>query len=229
MIAAKYGSGAFDDVLAGIELLNEPLIASLVGGRGAIEGYYQDGFGIVRNKGTTPVIIHDGFINPPNWNRFLTGQGDAGAIVDHHEYQVFSNADVALSPADHIMAVCTRAQQWGEGQDKFLIVGEWSAAMTDCAPALNGYDIGARYDGTYPSSTYVGSCATINFIEQWTQEQKAITTSYIRAQIDIFEQKTQGWIFWNFKTEATAEWDLFRLLDAGVFPSMNGYQGSTQC
>ena len=36
--------------------------------------------------------------------------------------------------------------------------------------------------------------------------------------MEAFEAKTQGWIFWNFKTEASAEWDLFRLLDAGVFP-----------
>jgi len=91
--------------------------------------------------------------------------------------------------------------------------------MTDCAAALNGYQIGARYDGTYPGSSHVGSCADINFIDTWSQVLKDDTRGYIEAQLEVYEQYTQGSIFWNFKTEASAEWDLFRLLDAGVFPN----------
>ena len=229
LIAQKYGTAAYSDVIVGIEVLNEPLMSELVGGRGATQGYYQDAFTIVRNNGQAPVIIHDGFANPSSWNGFLTGQGTSGAIVDHHEYQVFTNEELALSPAEHVDYVCTSAQTWAEGQDKFLIAGEWTAAMTDCAPGLNGWGIGARYDGTYPGSSYIGSCDTINFIDEWTQTQKTETANYITAQIDVFEQKVQGWIFWNFKTEATAEWDLFRLLDAGVFPDLNGYTSSSTC
>lgn len=90
--------------------------------------------------------------------------------------------------------------------------------MTDCAAALNGYGIGARYDGTYPGSTYRGSCSEINFIETWSQGFKDEMRSYVEAQLDVFELYSQGWIFWNFKTEASPEWDLFRLLDVGVFP-----------
>lgn len=36
--------------------------------------------------------------------------------------------------------------------------------------------------------------------------------------MEAFEAKTQGWIFWNFKTESAPEWDAFRLIDAGIFP-----------
>jgi hypothetical protein len=35
-----------------------------------------------------------------------------------------------------------------------IVVGEWTAAITDCAPALNRYGIGARFDGTFVGSTY---------------------------------------------------------------------------
>lgn len=238
IIAQKYGTSSYADVIAGIEVLNEPLMSALVGGRGATQGYYQASYTIVRNNGPAPVVIHDGFANPSSWNGFLTGQGNVGAIVDHHEYQVFTNEQVALSASEHVEYVCTSAQTWAEGQDKFLIAGEWTAAMTDCAPALNGYGIGARYDGTYSmrnadgsysSSTYVGSCDDINFIDQWTATNKTDTTAYIRKQIDTFEAMAQGWIFWNFKTEASAEWDLFRLLDAGVFPDLNGYTSGSSC
>ena len=90
--------------------------------------------------------------------------------------------------------------------------------MTDCAAALNGYGIGARYEGYYPGSRHHGSCSNINFIDTWDQTLKDDTRQYIETQLDVYERFTNGWIFWNFKTEASAEWDLFRLLNVGVFP-----------
>ena len=238
MIAKKYAASPYTDVVIAIELLNEPLMGEISGGKGTVQSYYQNGFNTVRGVGQTSVVIHDGFDNPSAWNGFLTGQGNAGAVVDHHEYQVFTNADVALTPSEHVSTVCSNAHSWATGQDKFLVVGEWTAAMTDCAPALNGYGIGARYDGTYSvrnadgtysTSTYVGSCATQNFIDEWTSQMKTDTTNYINAQLDVWEQMTQGWMFWNFKTEAAAEWDLFRLLDAGIFPNLATRQSSSIC
>jgi glucan 1,3-beta-glucosidase len=216
-------------VVSGIELLNEPRMSALPGGRGATQAYYQSGFDVVRRAGQTPVVIHDGFSAPSSWNGFLTGQGTSGAIVDHHEYQTFTDELVALSPEEHVGYVYSNAASRAQGQDKFIVAGEWTAAMTDCAPAINGYGIGARYDGTYStrnadgsytSSAYVGSCGRINFIDQWSDYNKTTTRNYIRAQLDVFESQIQGWFFWNFKTEATAEWDLFRLIDAGVWPGL---------
>jgi glucan 1,3-beta-glucosidase len=229
-IAKKYQSSDYADVIAGIELLNEPLMSALPGGRDATQGYYQDGFDIVRAAGDSYVIIQDGFDNPNSWNGFLTGSGTSGAILDHHEYQVFTNELVALTPEEHVSAVASSAEGWATGQDKFLICGEWTAAMTDCAAALNGYGIGARYDGSYSkqnsdgsydTSSYVGSCGSINYIDEWSDYNKTSTTNYINAQISTFESMAQGWIFWTMKTEASAEWDLFRLIDAGVWPKLS--------
>jgi glucan 1,3-beta-glucosidase len=36
--------------------------------------------------------------------------------------------------------------------------------------------------------------------------------------MEAFEAKTQGWVFWNFKTEGAHEWDAFALIDAGIMP-----------
>ena len=138
-------------------------------------------------------------------------------LVDHHEYQVFDNSMIQWPPWKHRQQVCNMASPY-QGSDKWVVVGEWTAAMTDCAAALNGYGIGARYDGTYPGSTRVGSCGRFNFIDQWDDALRADTRQYLEAQLQTFERYTQGWIFWNFKTEASAEWDAFRLLDAGIFP-----------
>lgn len=216
-IANKYAQTSYQDVIIGIELLNEPLLYKL--NYDEVRQFYRDGYGNVRVVSDTPVILHDGF-NPPNtWNGFLT-PSDANAqnvAIDHHEYQVFDNTQVAWQPWQHRQAVCNNAESYN-GADKWTFVGEWTAAMTDCAPALNGYGMGARYDGTFPGSTYVGSCSWYNNIDEWPQYYKDDTRGYIEAQMEAFEARTQGWVFWNFKTEAAAEWDLSRLLDAGVFP-----------
>ncbi|KAK6387148.1 glucan exo-1,3-beta-glucosidase [Exophiala oligosperma] len=222
-ISAKYATSDYSDVVVGIELLNEPYMAGLSGGKSATQGYYQAGFGTVRQNGQAPVVIHDGFDNPSDWNGFLTGKGTSGAMIDHHEYQCFTNEGVALSPEDHVSEVWNSANTWGTGQDKFVIVGEWTAAMTDCAQYVNGYGVGARYDGSYnkgngDGSSYVGSCADKNSIDQWSDDYKQATTNYINAQMSAFESMVQGWIFWNFKTEGAAEWDLFKLIDGGVWP-----------
>lgn len=105
--------------------------------------------------------------------------------------------------------------------------------MTDCARYLNGYGRGARYDGTLNNVPKVGNCGWQNDIKQWPQSYKNETRKYIEAQISAFENKTQGWFWWNFKTESSAEWDAFDLIDAGVFPAIKDgqvdYHFETNC
>lgn len=116
--------------------------------------------------------------------------------------------------------VCRHVSPHPPHRDSPLALLLTHTARTDCAAALNGYGIGARYDGTYPGSSYVGSCANINYIDTWDSTFKDDTRGYIEAQMEAFERNTQGWIFWNFKTEGSTspEWDAFALIDAGVFP-----------
>jgi glucan 1,3-beta-glucosidase len=219
-ISDKYAKKSYQDVVIGIELLNEPFIPSL--NEDIVRQFYRDGFGQVRTVSDTPVILHDGFKAPNTWNGFLTPSDNnaQNVAVDHHEYQVFDNGQIAMQPWEHRQAVCNNAESYN-GADKWTFVGEWTGAMTDCAKYLNGFGVGARYDGTYTingGSTKVGDCTWQNDITKWTQQYKDDTRGYIEAQMAAFEKKTQGWIWWNFKTEGAAEWDAFRLIDAGVFP-----------
>ncbi|KAG9627650.1 putative Exo-beta-1,3-glucanase, partial [Aureobasidium melanogenum] len=217
-IQNKYADSSYDDVVAGIELLNEPLSSVL--NLDDLKQFERNGFGQQRTVSQSRVVvIQDGFQPPSSYNGWLTPKDNnaQNVALDHHEYQVFTDELVAMQPWQHRQYVCNNVKQYS-GADKWTFVGEWSAAMTDCAAALNGYGIGARYDGTYPGSSYVGSCASINFIDQWSQTLKDDTRGYIEAQMEAFEANTIGWIFWNFKTEASPEWDAFRLIDAGVFP-----------
>jgi len=75
-------------------------------------------------------------------------------------------------------------------------------------------------EGSFPGSYYIGSCAgKSGRVDTWSPEWKDNIRRYIEVQLDAYEAKTNGWFFWNFKTEGSAgDWDLFQLLDGGVFP-----------
>lgn len=218
IIQRKYGAAEYDDVIAGIELVNEPLIAELDFDK--VKQYERRGYKQQRDvSDSRVVVIQDGFVEPRAYNGWLTPSDDNSQYVaiDHHDYQVFTDQLVAMTPAEHREYVCSNAYTYS-GADKRTFVGEWSAAMTDCAVALNGWERGARYDGTFPGSPYVGSCKGMNDLQTWSQGFKDDTRWYIETQMDVFEANTQGWMFWTWRTEDSPAWDAQRLIDAGVFP-----------
>ena len=134
----KYAASAYDDVVAGIELLNEPLSSAL--DQDKLRQFERDGYGQQRTVSQSRVVvIQDGFVAPDTYNGFLSSSDNnaRNVALDHHEYQVFTNELVALEPWEHRQFVCNNAHTYS-GSDKWSFVGEWSAAMTDCAAALNG-------------------------------------------------------------------------------------------
>lgn len=144
--------------------------------------------------------------------------GDQNVMVDTHQYQVFSPSQVAMSPSDHVSAACALGSQL-TSTDKWTVVGEWTGAQTDCAKWLNGLGKGARYDGTFPNSSYVGSCdgKYTGTVAGLSQDDIDNLSTFIDAQLDAYESHT-GWIFWTWRTESAPEWHLQDLLAAGIFP-----------
>lgn len=69
--------------------------------------------------------------------------------------------------------------------------------------------MGARYDGTYPNSTYIGSCdgLTSGTVEKLSSEQKSTIKTFITAQMTAWE-KADGWIFWacEFRIDIDLSW-----------------------
>lgn len=217
-ITNKYGKPEYHDVVVGIELLNEPFTPKL--DQNKVKQFHQDGYTKLRSITDTPIILHDAFLAPKAWNGIPTGveSNSKQVVIDHHEYQVFSNEQVAMNTSQHLQAVCSSTAAFSQGADKMIVVGEWTSALTDCATWLNGYKIGARYDGTFPDSHRVGSCDDKRQIPNWTNQYRDDLRSFLSAQISAYETQTQGWIYWNFKTEGAHDWDAFALLDAGIFP-----------
>ncbi|OAL06241.1 glycoside hydrolase [Phaeosphaeriaceae sp. SRC1lsM3a] len=218
-IEEKYAVPSMQDVVVAIQILNEPYMIKL--DKDMVKSFYRDAYENLRRISDTPVMLHDGFFQPSWMNGFLTPQDNnaQNVIVDHHEYQIFDKDLVAMSVDQHVNMMCNSADNLASS-DKWTIVGEWSSALTDCAKHLNGFASGSRLDGSYPSTSYVASCTgKSGRVSDWSNEWKDSIRRYIEVQLDAYEAKTQGWIFWNFKTEGSAgDWDLFQLLDGGVFP-----------
>lgn len=98
MIINKYAQQQYQDVVVGIELLNEPLTNKINGGFDTVSSYYNQGYADVRKVSNTPVIIQDGFNNASMWNGVLSAPKAQDVVLDHHEYQCFTQALIDLSP-----------------------------------------------------------------------------------------------------------------------------------
>lgn len=61
-------------------------------------------------------------------------------------------------------------------------------------------------------------CLNINNYQKWTKKHKRDTRKFIEIQLDQYEAKANGWIFWCYKTENTIEWDFKRLARFELFP-----------
>lgn len=131
-ISKKYGSESYQDVVVGIELLNEPLGPAL--DMGKLTQFYKDGFGQQRDVSDNVVVIEDAFQNPSYWNGVLGGNNNV--LVDHHHYQVFSADQVARNSEQQIQAACSSGASEIAGADKWVVVGEWSSTQTDCAKCI---------------------------------------------------------------------------------------------
>ena len=170
-------------------------------------------------QSNTVVLIHDAFKPLDYWNDFMA-EGEptrSGVAMDLHKYQVFADDEISRTEDQHINATC----QLGSSLSSFhlwTIVGEWSAAYTDCARYLNGRGRGARYDGTYAGGKVIGSCENRSGSgDNFSEEYKTFLRKYWEAQVTTYE-KGAGWIHWTWKTWEADDWSYQAGLAGGWIP-----------
>lgn len=214
-IASRFAK--YQGTVTVIELLNEP--AGFVGGNilDYTKQYYNNGYYRARQSfGNAAIMIHDAFMGLGYWKGVAQPPQYQQVLLDTHIYSVFSPDQVAMSQDQRLNSYCGQAGGIAQSQKNlWTVVGEWTTAPTDCAKYLNGRGVGARYDGTYPGSYYVGNCASktgdgSKFSAQYKQQLKQL----FETQISVFERGS-GWIYWTWKTEQAADWDYQRGLRGG--------------
>ena len=82
--------------------------------------FYRDGYGQTREVSDTVVVLHDGFQAPNTWNGFLTPSDNnaQNVAIDHHEYQVFDQNLLRMSPTEHQRFACSNSETYN-GADKW--------------------------------------------------------------------------------------------------------------
>ncbi|RCK56052.1 Glucan 1,3-beta-glucosidase 2 [Candida viswanathii] len=239
-IYEKYGTGTYatdyNDTIIGIEVVNEPFNPDL----DKLKDFYIESYNdardiqIVNNtiffqEAFQPIgywddFIADGELNITSTangtNRTVTKTADfQNIIIDHHHYEVFSESQIALNVSTHLDNIRNYASSIGNSSTR-SIIGEWSAALTDCAHWLNGVGLGSRYEGTAPyTNDRVGSCDEFTrSVGDWTKQQKKDYRRFVEMQLYQYSTNSQGWIFWCWKTENATEWDFRALVKNDIIP-----------
>jgi glucan 1,3-beta-glucosidase len=241
-IYKTYGAGElaqeYSDTIIGFEVLNEPYSPKL--NMLDVQSFYNQTYQDARNlmQLNTTVVFHDAFMPNGYWNEFLsfnstkqlywmsnTTNSTASAskyfniMIDHHHYEVFGGDLVSMNITQHLHNIKLFSEGIVDELDSHpAVVGEWSAALTDCTPWLNGVGLGARYAGEAPyDNKRVGSCTNINNYGKWSTGQKKNYRKFIEMQLDQYGL-TNGWVFWCWKTETSIEWDFKRLINLDLMP-----------
>lgn len=141
-------------------------------------------------------MLHDAFQPLSYWQNFMKpSDGYHGVAMDTHIYQMFNNEQISYSQAQHIASACSHANDLSSFH-LWVVVGEWTTSMNDCAKYLNGRGVGARYDGSFPSSKRLGSCSGLTgSASNFSADYKKFLRQMWEAQVMTFE-KGSGWIQW---------------------------------
>lgn len=232
-IFTKYGTGdlgkEYAETILGIEVVNEPF--SPVLNESKIEEFYVKSYELARKTMivNNTIVFHDAFKPIGYYNWFMNNRKSQlnssvenyNIMIDHHHYEVFASS-VSSNISEHITNINNYAQSIkGELQHHPAVVGEWSGALTDCTPWLNGVGLGSRYAGEAPYESdfnKTGSCKNINNFKKWSNAHKKDTRKFLEVQLDQYSRYSNGWIFWCFKTEDTIEWDFKRLVEYELMP-----------
>jgi glucan 1,3-beta-glucosidase len=233
-----------EDVLFGIEVLNEPAGFSSEAMRDAIKKYIDPkGYEMVRKHSSDlNVVFETGFMDFTDEPNFTESKYN-NVWMDQHTYYCFGeyyNGKAMEGPAAawpwHLEAACNETKNYAISKrvkGTWAFGGEWSLATTDCTIYLaggmnNGCNMTAhpdcKYNATPSQHGRDDVCQFYNApAEQMPEEYKAFLAAFARAQMDAFEA-SQGWFFWNFRTEQShaPEWDYLAGLEHGWMPANAG-------
>lgn len=238
-MAKKYGAESYADVIAGIELVNEPISWGNnnfnVTKTWAVQAYHA-----VRNTATNKnlqIIMHDSFVSASSWfdaNAQLnpkSGTGNStvngttsdfyGFALDTHLYQLYNDADNALNQQQHIAKACSyRTDNLQPAVDAGMpiYVGEWTGTTNAC---IN--PDGSSVNGTSTKNhCKVAGCQCIvdTPTTSWSNSTRSAVRKFISAQLYSFEAAGSGFFVWSAKGPGT--WSFLQGIEEGWFPRLDG-------
>lgn len=177
----------------------------------------------------------------------------AQGVVDMHIYQAWAPWGIQLFPqAWHLRnAACGAASSIRDFHARVapVMVGEWSAAMTDCATWINGVGLATGYDALlginrgacsrvpcpnrFSNLTEgatlsggpdeAGMCPTGELVDKGGPAGKLGSDAFYALLTEYMVgayESSAGWTFWNFQNEMhDPRWSFFDAQERGWFPA----------
>ncbi|KAK3672851.1 hypothetical protein LTR78_007204 [Recurvomyces mirabilis] len=208
-IATKYGTMAYQDVVMGIEIVNEPCKDSSTAGctntPTVTQDFAEKAYDTIRTAAPNKnlwVITHDAWMGAKQWEGVSANLNNPARFgVDLHLYQNQDAASRGLNVDGQIAAVCSwkQTQFMGGNAAIPIFVGEFAGTIDVCA----------NPDGTTrgglqctPSGCQCTNIAMGNYIDKSNvvaTNLQADLRRFLEAQLETFEQNTNGWFLWSLK------------------------------
>jgi glucan 1,3-beta-glucosidase len=226
-MAKKYGSIEYADVVVGLEMTNEPIS---YGNNlfSTTQSWAQQAYTAVKAVVENPnlvVVMHDAFQGAESWvdvAKDLIGAGEKTFGIDTHLYQLYTDADNALTQAEHIAEACGWATDLAIGNTVMpTYVGEFSAATNICV----------NPDGTTTAGTTCSvagcQCQSADF-DNLNDAMVKQMRMFVEAQLDVFESSASGYFMWAAK--GPGGWGFLNGIEKGVIPNpVTSREYSAQC
>ncbi|KAH7393608.1 putative glucan 1,3-beta-glucosidase [Cadophora sp. MPI-SDFR-AT-0126] len=215
-MAAKYGQAQYADVVVGLELVNEPI--SWGNNKfSTTQSWAQDAYAAVKSQVENEnlvIVMHDAFEGAGAWTDVaekLIGDRSKTFGVDSHLYQLFTDADNALTQAEHITMACGWAQNLASANAIMpTYVGEWSAATNICVNPDGSTTAGTS------CSTEGCQCQSAPF-DEWNEGMVEQVRRFVEAQLDVFESSSSGYFLWSAK--GPGGWGFLNGISNGAIPN----------
>lgn len=148
------------------------------------------------------IVYHDAYQKPSTWSSWPFLSTARNIAFDYHSYNIFSVPE--LLGNDNLETLtnrtCARVRDLQQLDSiASVIIGEWTAALTDCAKYLNGRGKGSRWEDEMhrDCSAYNTSTPDAAQLEMLQQSVEIQASAYSRLS---------GTAWWTWKAEDAVQW-----------------------
>ncbi|KEI37308.1 glycoside hydrolase family 5 protein, partial [Mixia osmundae IAM 14324] len=218
-LLAEFTLPKYGGAVTAIEVLNEPRGADVVlqPYRQYLSDLHPSFFDASGSR--MEFVYSDAFQPVSMWNGDYTTPG--AGTMDTHIYSMFADDLNGLSDDARVQIYCSYNASLSDASSHHpVIVGEFTAASSDCAAYLNGRGRGARFDGTLPGGTRRGSCTDrTGSASRFSDDYKHSLARFWQAQVETYESSASGWIHWTWRSEGNSDdWDYSAGVEHGWIP-----------
>jgi len=215
-IVSKYGTSSWSDVVWGLELVNEPVVWDGPSAQD-VASWAGKAFDALIDLSDNPdlkIIMHDAFVGAANWEPVGSAINEEctepSFYIDVHLYQNQDWADSQLTQAQHIQRVCNYSTTafLPASSNLPVVVGEFTDQTNICVDAKGNVTSGTS------CSTPGCQCSANLDTSQWNGYLVNATRLFLEAQMDVFEEYSEGWFLWSY--HGPGAWGLNNLFNAGV-------------